>query len=72
MSISCGLMAVFSSTSASAADKKTYILYVYVDDMGWGSIGSNGQAPRQADGKPYGLPPTLGRLAAQGVNFQRA
>ncbi|NQZ56611.1 MAG: sulfatase-like hydrolase/transferase [Lentisphaeraceae bacterium] len=68
----CCLFTVFSLTSASAADKKTNILYVYVDDMGWGSIGPNGQAQRKADGKPYVLTPNLDRLAAQGVNFQRA
>ena len=71
-SVLCALMAAFTSTSASAADKKPNILYIYVDDMGWGSIGPNGQAQRKADGKPYVLTPNLDRLAAKGINFQRA
>ena len=37
-----------------AADRPN-ILYLYVDDLGWGSIGPNGQAERRATGKPYDL-----------------
>jgi arylsulfatase A-like enzyme len=47
------------------------ILYLYVDDMGWGAIGPNGQAERKAQGKPHVLTPNLDRLAATGVNFRR-
>ena len=47
------------------------ILYLYVDDLGWGSIGPNGQAERKASGKPYVLTPNLDRLAEQGINFTR-
>jgi arylsulfatase A-like enzyme len=47
------------------------ILYLYVDDLGWGSIGPNGQAERKAAGKPYVLTPNLDRLAEQGINFTR-
>ncbi|QDT02003.1 Arylsulfatase precursor [Rubripirellula lacrimiformis] len=47
------------------------ILYFYVDDMGWGSIGPNGQAARKAQGLPYVRTPNLDQLAAQGVNFTR-
>ncbi len=47
------------------------ILYFYVDDMGWGSIGPNGQAVRKAKGLPYVRTPNIDRLAAQGVNFTR-
>jgi arylsulfatase A-like enzyme len=47
------------------------ILYFYCDDMGWGSIGPNGQAKRKADGKPYVRTPNLDRLAAEGINFSR-
>ena len=47
------------------------ILYFYVDDMGWGSIGPNGQAERKAKGLPYVRTPNIDRLAAQGVNFTR-
>ena len=56
---------------APASDKPN-ILYLYVDDMGWGSIGPNGQAERKAQGKPYVMTPTLDRLAAEGINFRRA
>lgn len=47
------------------------ILYFYVDDMGWGSIGPNGQADRKAKNLPYVRTPNLNRLAGQGVNFTR-
>jgi len=47
------------------------VLYLYVDDLGWGSIGPNGQAERKAQGKPSVLTPNLDRLAAAGVNFRR-
>lgn len=47
------------------------ILYFYVDDMGWGSIGPNGQTLRREKGLPYVRTPNLNRLAAQGVNFSR-
>lgn len=61
---------------AAAAAKKTTtsrpnIVYFYVDDMGWGAIGPNGQAARKAKGLPYVQTPTLDQLAAQGVNFAR-
>ncbi len=52
-------------------DKRPNILYFYVDDMGWGSIGPNGQAERRARGLPSVKTPNLDRLAAAGVNFSR-
>ena len=48
------------------------ILYVYVDDMGWGSTGPNGQSVRKLNQLPYVQTPNLDRLAAQGVNFTRS
>jgi len=57
--------------SLSFGAKRPNILYLYVDDMGWGSIGPNGQAERKALGKPYVLTPNLDRLANAGVNFRR-
>lgn len=47
------------------------ILVFYVDDMGWGSIGPNGQTTRVAQGLPAVRTPHLNRLAAQGINFTR-
>lgn len=47
------------------------ILYFYVDDMGWGSIGPNGQSAKRDANKPYVRTPNLNRLAAEGVNFTR-
>ena len=47
------------------------ILYLYVDDLGWGSIGPNGQYERRDQGLPYVLTPNLDRLAKAGVNFRR-
>ncbi len=57
--------------SLSFAAERPNILYLYVDDMGWGSIGPNGQEERKAQGQPYVLTPNLDRLAAAGVNFRR-
>jgi arylsulfatase A-like enzyme len=48
------------------------ILYIYVDDMGWGAIGPNGQYDRKAKGLPHLITPTLDRLATEGVNFRRS
>ncbi len=61
-------------SSASAADptSRPNILYFYVDDMGWGSIGPNGQAARKEAGKPFVKTPNLDKLASQGINFSRA
>ncbi|MDF1752027.1 MAG: sulfatase-like hydrolase/transferase [Verrucomicrobiales bacterium] len=48
------------------------ILYFYVDDMGWGSIGPNGQSNRRSTGLPNVKTPTIDQLAAEGINFTRA
>jgi len=56
---------------AAAEHRRPNILYFYVDDMGWGSIGPNGQAERKATGQPHVRTPHLDRLAAQGINFTR-
>ena len=56
---------------AVCAAPKPNILYFYVDDLGWGSIGPNGQSDRKANGQPYVLTPNLDRLAKDGVNFRR-
>ena len=61
----------FYLTLITQAAERPNILYLYVDDMGWGSIGPNGQATRKAEGKPHVLTPHLDRLAEQGVNFAR-
>lgn len=55
----------------AAGAERPNILYFYVDDMGWGSIGPNGQAKREANGQPYVRTPNIDRLAAQGINFTR-
>lgn len=54
------------------AGARPNILYIYVDDMGWGSIGPNGQFERKAKGEPHLVTPTLDRLASEGVNFRRS
>lgn len=61
----------FSFVSVTNSAERPNILYLYVDDLGWGSIGPNGQAERKAEGKPYVLTPNLDRLAEQGINFTR-
>ena len=60
---------VDDARAATAA--RPNILYFYVDDMGWGSIGPNGQADRRAKGLPSVKTPNLDRLAKAGVNFTR-
>ena len=57
---------------ATAEPDRPNILYFYVDDMGWGSIGPNGQEERRAGGLPSVQTPNLDQLAAEGVNFTRA
>ncbi|MEM9017009.1 MAG: sulfatase-like hydrolase/transferase [Verrucomicrobiota bacterium] len=54
-----------------SAAPRPNILYFYVDDMGWGSIGPNGQEGRRAKGLPHVKTPTLDELAAEGLNFTR-
>jgi arylsulfatase A-like enzyme len=58
-------------SAAETADRPN-ILYLYVDDMGWGSIGPNGQAKRKSNKLPYVRTPNLDKLAAEGVNFARS
>lgn len=62
------------ATAFSHADSpaRPNILYFYVDDMGWGSLGPNAQTARKAAGLPYVKTPHLDELAAKGVNFTRA
>ncbi len=57
--------------AVAAQPARPNILFFYVDDMGWGSIGPNGQAARRAGNLPYVRTPNLDQLAAQGVNFTR-
>ena len=67
------LAAVFVGPELVSATEpeRPNILYFFVDDMGWGSIGPSGQAERKAKGLPYVRTPNLNRLAAAGVNFSR-
>ena len=64
------LLAGFSIPGAAAPNRPN-ILYFFVDDMGWGSIGPNGQKARKAKGLPHVRTPNIDRLAEQGVNFTR-
>ena len=66
------LAAVYFSSPAAHAASRPNILYFYVDDMGWGSIGPNGQAARKKSGEAYVKTPNLDKLAAAGINFSRA
>ncbi|MEO1530145.1 MAG: sulfatase-like hydrolase/transferase [Planctomycetota bacterium] len=62
------LVAVLAATSDA---KRPNILYLYVDDMGWGAIGPNGQSARRDAGKPSVRTPHLDALARAGLNFTR-
>ena len=68
-----GLSALATATHGIASENasRPNILYFYVDDMGWGSIGPNGQAARRTKNLPYVRTPNLDELARQGVNFTR-
>ena len=66
-----GALCAASAVPTGKPAARPNILYFYVDDMGWGSIGPNGQAARQARNLPRVLTPNLDRLAAEGVNFPR-
>ncbi|TWU62450.1 sulfatase-like hydrolase/transferase [Crateriforma conspicua] len=71
----CAFAVSWMPNGGVAADgdaKRPNILYLYVDDMGWGSIGPNGQFARRDQGLPYVRTPSLDRLAREGVNFSRA
>lgn len=57
--------------SVSAAERPN-ILYVYLDDLGWGSLGPNGQFARREANLPALRTPNLDRLAREGINFRRA
>ena len=67
------IFAWFIACFGSKADiKKPNLILFLVDDMGWGSIGPNGQAERRAKGLPTVKTPNLDKLAAEGVNFTRS
>ena len=63
---------LFITAGFAGGAPRPNILYFYVDDMGWGSIGPNGQAERRAKGLPSVKTPNLDQLAAEGINFTRA
>lgn len=72
--LSAAGIACMPTTALLAADagaQRPNILYFYVDDMGWGSIGPNGQAERRANNLASVRTPNLDRLASQGINFSR-
>lgn len=65
------LTAQDAQVSSNKKPPRPNILYFYVDDMGWGSIGPNGQDDRKSKNLPYVRTPNLNRLAAEGINFTR-
>ena len=71
LSILICIFAVAITATANEPERPN-ILYFYVDDMGWGSIGPNGQTERRAKGLPALKTPTLDQLAAEGLNFTRS
>ncbi len=66
------VLASFCVLGSAADALRPNILYFYVDDMGWGSIGPNGQAERRTKNLPNVKTPNIDRLAAEGINFTRA
>ncbi|MEO0415156.1 MAG: sulfatase-like hydrolase/transferase, partial [Verrucomicrobiota bacterium] len=60
-----------SLTAAASAAEKPNILYIYLDDLGWGSVGPNGQWERKEKGLPHVITPAIDRIAREGMNFTR-
>ncbi|WP_436717175.1 sulfatase-like hydrolase/transferase [Roseiconus lacunae] len=71
VAIAIFLSVIAVESKAVVAAERPNILYLYVDDMGWGSIGPNGQWERQQADLPSVKTPHLDRLAREGVNFVR-
>jgi len=68
----CSLAACAGLSEAKSLEaSRPNIIYFYVDDMGWGSIGPNGQAERCSAGLPSVRTPHLDSLASNGINFTR-
>lgn len=73
----CGVVAALvlcvagASVTRGSQPERPNILFFYVDDMGWGAIGPNGQAARRAAGLPWVRTPHIDRLASEGINFTR-
>lgn len=65
-----GAVIILTAFSLTAAERPN-ILFFYVDDMGWGSIGPNAQTDRRTKGLANVKTPNLDRLAAEGVNLSR-
>lgn len=58
--------------TSAAATTRPNIIFVFVDDLGWGDLGVFHQNARKASGVrslPYHLTPHLDRLAAEGARF---
>ena len=73
ISITSALFTLLLSVAAkSEPPLRPNILYFYVDDMGWGALGPNGQFERKANGQPHLITPTLDRLSRKGVTFARS
>lgn len=70
--IACFFSATTAFSQLQSPAPRPNILLLYVDDMGWGSIGPNGQNARREAGKAAVKTPHIDRLAQEGINFQRA
>lgn len=58
--------------AAIAASAKPNIIFILVDDLGWGDVGVFHQNGRKASGDralPYQLTPNLDRFASEGARF---
>jgi len=65
-----GFAALLPCSSAETPPRPNIVIF-YVDDMGWGAIGPNGQEARRANGLPSVKTPHIDSLAQEGINFQR-
>jgi arylsulfatase A-like enzyme len=68
----CLFLAVFPGLLSAQVQKKPNIIFILVDDMGYGDVGVFTQNQRQKSGdrsKPFEISPNLDAMAAKGVRF---
>ena len=65
--IASSLLALSVFSGAAAAAQRPNILFVFIDDIGWGDLSCYGNPVTNKQGQP--ITPNLDRLASQGIRF---
>jgi len=66
LGIALGAVIIASATQATQTAPRPNILYLYADDLGWGSLNAN------LESETLTKTPTIDSLVAGGINFRRA